>query len=104
MAVLYMLHLESSVDVEKPRREDNAVGVDRNQREALKRFAKWVPCQCERACGRQWNFVNEIGMSRGGEGRECGVLKLFERASWRNILANKEMGWLMETRKRWEAA
>jgi hypothetical protein len=48
--------------------------------------------------------VNEIGMSRGGEGRECGVLKLFERASWRNILANKEMGWLMETRKRWEAA
>ena len=105
MAVLYMLHLESSLDVAKPRREDNSVGVDRNRREALKRFAKWVPCQCERSCGREWNFVNEIGMCRGGkEGRECGVLKLFERASWRNLLANKEMAWLMETRERWEAA
>lgn len=104
MAVLYMLHIESCLDVPKPRREDKSIGVDADRREALKRFAKWVPCQCNQACGREWNFVSEIGLCRGGNGSECRVVKLFERASWRNFLAAKEMSWLQETRNRWEQA
>jgi len=104
MAVLYMLHIESCLDVPKPQLADKNVGVDFDRREALKRFAKWVPCQCDRPCGREWNFVNDIGLCRGGEERECGVAKLFEQASWLNNFADKEMRSLEETRMLWTEA
>lgn len=102
MAVFYMLHIESCLDVAKPQLANGRVGVDGDRREALKRFAKWVPCQCHQPCGREWNFVNDIGLSRGGGiGRKCAVARLFERPSWQNFLAAKEMGWLEETRGLW---
>ena len=78
MAILYMIHIESSLDVAK------MTTIDPNRREMLKRFSKWVPCQCDARCGRDWNFVNEVGLSRGGNGGEdCDLLKLFDDSKWK---------------------
>src|SRR5438034_386824 len=65
MAVLYMLHIESCFENVKPRLTDGTIGVDPDRREALKRFAKWVPCQCDEGCRKEWNFANDIGLYRG---------------------------------------
>jgi len=104
MAVLYMLHVESRPEAPKPQLANKVVGIDPLRREALKRFAKWVPCQCDRACGREWNFANEIGLQRGGNGSKCSVARLFERSEWRNWYVSKEMNWLQEMRRKWEDA
>ena len=96
MAVLYMLHIESCLDV--PRM---IIGPDR--REVLKRFAKWVPCQCDGRCGREWNFVNEVGLSRGGNTHhDCALLKLFESNSWL-VFKSDKVRKLEATRNLWEA-
>jgi hypothetical protein len=99
MAVLYMLHIESSLDVAK------MSTIDPNRREMLKRFSKWVPCQCDARCGREWNFVNEVGLSRGGNGGEdCDLLRLFVDSKWKLMFKNDKVRKLEATRNIWEAS
>ncbi|KAI8934854.1 hypothetical protein NX059_008532 [Plenodomus lindquistii] len=96
MATLYMLHIETNLQIPK------MVDVDPDRRETLKRFSKWVPCQCN--CGRQWNFVNETGLSRSGdERRECELIKLFDCSSWMLVLKGEQVRKLEATRQLWEA-
>ncbi|KAH9875045.1 hypothetical protein J1614_004533 [Plenodomus biglobosus] len=96
MAVLYMLHIEKHLEISK------MVDVDPDRRETLKRFAKWVPCQCK--CGRQWNFVNEVGLSRSGDSRrECELSKLFDCSSWMLVFRGDQVRKLEATRQLWEA-
>jgi calcium-independent phospholipase A2-gamma len=99
MATLYMLHIESCVDVSK------MVNIDRNRRELLKRFSKWVKCLCNGQCGREWNFVNDIGLSRERHRRgDCDLLKLFDvKNSWKLMFQNDRVRKLEATRKVWEA-
>jgi hypothetical protein len=98
MAVLYMLHIETQVEVSKMTR------IAPNTREILKRFNKWVPCKCEKNCDREWNFVNEIGISKGGNGREeCDVQKLFAGNMWMIGFQSDKVRKLEATRKSWEA-
>jgi calcium-independent phospholipase A2-gamma len=101
MATLYMLHIETSVlDVSK------MVAIDRIRREHLKRFSKWVKCLCDAQCGREWNFVNEVGLSRErGDGRgECELVKLFDvKNSWKLMFKSEKVRRLEATRRVWEA-
>ncbi|KAF1993615.1 phospholipase [Amniculicola lignicola CBS 123094] len=99
MATLYMLHIESCLNIPK-------IDVDKNRREILKRFSKWVECKCEGDCGRQWNFVNEIGLSRGSNGRgKCDLLDLFDnKSSWKLVFKSDKVRKLQDTRKMWEVA
>jgi calcium-independent phospholipase A2-gamma len=99
MAVLYMLHIETSLDVSRKE-------VDTGQREKLKRFSKWVPCQCRQPCGREWNFVNEIGLSRGGDDHtKCdfpGLIK--KKGHWTVAFKTDQAKRLKTTRDMWLAA
>ncbi|KAF2850938.1 hypothetical protein T440DRAFT_395935, partial [Plenodomus tracheiphilus IPT5] len=96
MATLYMLHIETNLEVSK------MVDIDPDRRETLKRFAKWVPCQCK--CGRQWNFVNETGLSRSGDKRrDCELSKLFDCSSWMLVFRGDQVRKLEATRQLWEA-
>ncbi|KAE8845923.1 hypothetical protein PTNB73_01903 [Pyrenophora teres f. teres] len=99
MAVLYMLHLETSLpDISK------MTIIEPNRREMLKRFVKWVPCQCEKKCGRQWNFVNEIGLSRGQTDDECDLVDLYNHGdSWKLVFKGAKVKRLEATRRLWEA-
>ena len=99
MATLYMLHIESCLDIPK------MVTIDQIRREILKRFSKWVPCECDRRCGRKWNFVNDIGLSRGGNGNgDCDLVKLFDtNNSWKLMFKSDKVRKLVATRKTWEA-
>lgn len=72
MAILYMLHVEIWLKCGPPK--------DIN-REALKRFDYWIPCQCKRCCGLEWNFVNLIGLHRGGDEAKCDVVKYLASGS-----------------------
>lgn len=77
--------------------------VDPDRREMLKRFAKWVPCQCD--CGRDWNFVNEVGLSRGGDNRrDCDMIKLFETGSWMMVFKTSKVRKLQAMRDLWDDA
>ncbi|KAI4695276.1 uncharacterized protein J4E84_001901 [Alternaria hordeiaustralica] len=99
MAILYMLHVESSLDLTK------MTNIDPNRREMLKRFSKWVPCKCDARCGREWNFVNEVGLSRGGNGGdECDLLQLFDDSKWKLVFKSDKVRKLDATRKAWEAS
>jgi calcium-independent phospholipase A2-gamma len=99
MAILYMLHVESSLEMAK------MTNIDPNRREMLKRFSKWVPCKCDARCGREWNFVNEVGLSRGGNGGdECDLLKLFDDSKWKLVFKSDKVRKLEATRKVWEAS
>jgi hypothetical protein len=98
MAVLYMLHIESTLDIAK------MTSIDPNRREMLKRFSKWVPCKCDACCGREWNFVNEVGLSRGGnDDVECELLRLFKDNKWKLVFKGDKVRKLEATRKVWEA-
>jgi hypothetical protein len=110
MAVLYMLHVESKLALEKPRDNIGAVGVDAVKRELLKRFTNWVTCQCDAngRCGREWNFANEVGLSRktrqsSGGGLECKVLELFDGRKWKASLGEKYVRCLENMREKWQA-
>lgn len=98
MAVLYMLHIETRLELSK--RE-----VDIEEREKLKRFAKWVPCQCRQHCGREWNFVNEIGLSRGGDNDvKCDFPRLMEnKKHWTVTFKTDQVKRLKATRDVWLA-
>lgn len=95
MATLYMLHVESSKQNGKP---------PDLKRESLKRFDKWVPCQCTKKCGKEWNFINLNGLSRGGRrDLQCGI----ERFMTLNIVLQsfnrKELEGLEKMRAEWDA-
>lgn len=98
MAVLYMLHIETILELSRKE-------VDADQREKLKRFDKWVPCQCRQLCCRQWNFVNEIGLSKGGDdGIKCdfpGLIK--KREHWTIAFKTDQTKRLKATRDMWLA-
>ncbi|USP81106.1 hypothetical protein yc1106_08380 [Curvularia clavata] len=98
MAVLYMLHIETKLEL-------SAKKVDNDEREKLKRFAKWVPCQCRQLCNREWNFVNEIGLSRGGdENIKCDFPGLIEnRNHWTVAFKADQVKRLKATREKWLA-
>lgn len=97
LATLYMLHIESRLSVPDMR-------VDSERREALKRFAKWVPCQCDENCEREWNFANDLGLWRGDRSRVCKVARLFEQNTWQSFLGKRYLDRLEETRRLWQAS
>lgn len=105
MAVLYMLHIEKYLEDERPLDESKEVGVDNDRREALKRFNKWVPCQCSRSCGTEWNFANDIGLQRGDSTKKlCGVAEFLRRGTLRNLFASQDGEALKSMRDKWGTA
>jgi len=96
MATLYMLHIETAVTTFEPPK------VDMDQRELLKRFAKWVPCRCKKNCGREWNFITGTGLSRGGSAEQkCGVIKYLQSGSIGNLFSGKDREALLLMREDW---
>jgi calcium-independent phospholipase A2-gamma len=110
MSVIYMLHLETRLPKYKhnpPKRADGSEGIDEKRREALKRFAKWVPCLCRYECGNEWNFVNEVGLRRPRENeKKCGVQKVLGRGTriYLNLLEGKNLEAVERTRAIWDRA
>ena len=101
MAVLYMLHIETFLPNERPQDLD---GPSEDRREALKRFDRWVQCKCKKRCGREWNFANDVGLARGGNG-QCDVLKYLGRGnSMLNLFAQNVEQVLESMRTEWKAA
>lgn len=100
MATLYMLHIESFIDDSRPVDLDH---VDGPRRRSLKRFDRWIPCECKRACGKEWCFVNDVGLSRGGGvTSKCDVKRYFERSGATNALWAKNDGKIVEKmREKW---
>ncbi len=96
MAVLYMLHMETALP------PFDAPIVDMDQRELLKRFAKWVPCKCAKNCGKEWNFINGTGLSRGGSAEQkCGVVSYLKSGSIGNLFSKKDREALLLMRQNW---
>lgn len=80
MAILYMLHVEKYLD-ETPKDAHGGVGIKPDRRRSLKRFDKWVPCCCQLACGRKWNFANDIGLVQGNSlNQPCQVARWIEKS------------------------
>lgn len=87
---------------ERPIMENRANSVDRSRREVLKRFAKWVPCKCSGSCGKNSNFVNDVGIgSTEGNDRKCRIVKLVNGNSARNWMAAKDVKALEDMRRDW---
>lgn len=102
-----MLHIETSAHTrhERPVLENGQMGVDLKRREILKRFAKWVPCQCSGNCGKEWNFVNDVGLSRGGNDEKCRVHKLLQGHMAKVVMASKSrLKELEDTKRIWYEA
>ncbi|KAI7270227.1 general substrate transporter [Hortaea werneckii] len=100
MAVLYMLHAECICNLRPP---EDLGGATEDRREALKRFDHWVPCQCKRRCGREWNFVNDLGLSRAGEpGKECDMEAYTKRSAKRNVFAKADETIFATMRNTWK--
>ncbi|RYP72543.1 hypothetical protein DL769_004433 [Monosporascus sp. CRB-8-3] len=78
MATLYMLHLESYRPYLQPLNDEREVGVSRQRRPLLKGFGNWVGCRCKAECAVQWNFVNDIGLHRGGKPTSCILVKFID--------------------------
>ncbi|KAL8807219.1 MAG: hypothetical protein Q9200_004761 [Gallowayella weberi] len=57
LAILYMLHLEQFSTKKQNTITDERFNI-------LTRFDLWIGCRCSQTCGKQWNFVNRIGMYR----------------------------------------
>jgi len=106
MAAVYMLHVETTIGKEdRPKMSNGSEGVDMVRREVLKRFTKWVQCQCKHECGKEWNFVNEVGLCRPETSDNiCGLVKFLKRGSFMNALRPKELKAFEATKKAWEAA
>jgi len=82
--------------------ENGDKGVERNRREILKRFAKWVPCKCSGGCGKTWNFVNDLGMCNAeGSNEKCRIIKLMSRSSAMNLMAAKDVKVLEDMKRDW---
>lgn len=110
MSTIYMLHVETTIrKYEVPHKEDGSEGIDDKRREALKRFAKWVQCQCKYECGNEWNFVNEVGLRRPKDnGRKCGVGRILDRGVGKgmvwNLFEGKNLDAVEKSRKIWNMA
>ncbi|KAG4422097.1 hypothetical protein IFR04_004724 [Cadophora malorum] len=101
MAVLYMLHVEHSFSSMKPKLPDGEIGVDKDRREALKRFAKWVPCKCQELCGNEWNFANDVGLPRGND-EKCKIVTFLAQGVLQNLFKSKELAWLNVMHESWK--
>ncbi|GAB1743962.1 hypothetical protein NU219Hw_g1005t2 [Hortaea werneckii] len=103
LAVLYMLHAECICNLRPPEDLDGG-GATEDRREALKRFDHWTPCQCKRRCGREWNFVNDLGLSRGGgdPGQECDMEGYVKRSARRNVFAKADETIFAKMRETWK--
>ena len=101
MAVLYMLHVEHSFSSMKPKLPDGEIGVDKDRREALKRFAKWVPCKCQELCGNEWNFANDVGLPRGND-EKCKIVTFLAQGVLQNLFKSKELAWLNAMHESWK--
>jgi calcium-independent phospholipase A2-gamma len=95
-----MLHVEACFKSVKPRLDDGEIGVDVSRREALKRFTKWVPCICQVSCKNEWNFANDIGLSRGGH-VGCKIEKLLGQGALPNLFKSKELNLLEALHRSW---
>jgi hypothetical protein len=80
LAITFMLHVE--------RFHPKAQGhwpIDDQQQANIDRFDTWVACGCSPACPRQWNFANNIGLSRttneAVEREECGLFRVQDMRS-----------------------
>ncbi|KAL8858705.1 MAG: hypothetical protein Q9178_004793 [Gyalolechia marmorata] len=63
LAILYMLHLEQSLKLKNSSGDVKAQDTISDKRlNILTRFDLWIGCQCSPSCGKEWNFVNRIGM------------------------------------------
>lgn len=105
MATLYMLHIERFLSGERPQDANKTAGaVDLQRRELLKRYGNWVQCQCNRSCGLEWNFANDVGLHRGDHGKQgCAILELFWKTSLETLFTSREKnGFLDKTRLLWE--
>ncbi|KAK5692224.1 hypothetical protein LTR17_025465 [Elasticomyces elasticus] len=102
MAVLYMLHLERFWPEQHPGAL-NLPGDDR--RETLKRYNRWIPCQCKSECCKEWNFANDIGLCKGGTtAKICDVERYLDSTSvltaW---FSNTTRTTLSSMKKEWAA-
>ncbi|KAK3353880.1 hypothetical protein B0T25DRAFT_545569 [Lasiosphaeria hispida] len=89
MATLYMLHLERFRPHLRPLDEEREVGVSRARRPLLKGFGHWVPCGCgARGCAVEWNFVNDVGLHRGGRPASCVLAKFVGRGGRLGFLSS----------------
>ena len=102
MAVLYQLHVETFLHHGALFDDPRMVSIDTNRREALKRYENWVPCQCTRQCGKQWNFVNDIGLCKGSDSA-CDVEEFLQRKLGRSLFGNGIDKVLVEMRKSWKS-
>ncbi|MCJ1359494.1 MAG: hypothetical protein MMC33_009496 [Icmadophila ericetorum] len=113
LAVLYMLHIETTLENKLPVDENGVKGrVKEARRELLKRFGNWVRCKCggsakdgTEGCTVDWCFANDIGLWRGGEiaKKGCACVKLQDKTSRVQMLfAGKAAKQLAETRGLWE--
>jgi calcium-independent phospholipase A2-gamma len=76
--------------------------IDMDEREMLMRFAKWVPCRCNEKCGKEWNFINDVGLFRGGSAdQKCGVEKYLQKGSLWNLLSGTTRKSLIQMREHW---
>ncbi|WPH02326.1 Hypothetical protein R9X50_00518900 [Acrodontium crateriforme] len=98
MAILHMLHMERFDPDQQP---TDLYNIEGDRREALKRFDRWVPCECKKKCGRQWNFANDIGFSKGGESRKCAVENYLRGNDFRNAFATKDRAMLEAMHEKW---
>ena len=104
MATLYMLHIERFLPQEKPKDDEQLEGrVSTDRRELLKRFGNWVPCECSRRCGCEWNFANDVGVHRGGNKRKCDLIKVLGEPSLKDLsIRDNEIERMKGTKKAWE--
>lgn len=80
LAILYMLHIENFCS-DRPRGDKDQLGeVKAQRREILKRYDKWVYCNCRTDCPNEWNFADDVGMyrSRAKNGGKCKVVQVVE--------------------------
>lgn len=103
MATLYMLHVELSFRSLRPKMENGEEGIDNHRRDALKRFAKWVPCNCQPSCSNEWNFANDIGLARGGASK-CKIDRYLRQGALPTMLKTKEVQDLKAMYESWKDA
>ncbi|KLU90407.1 hypothetical protein MAPG_10261 [Magnaporthiopsis poae ATCC 64411] len=102
MAALYMLHLERYRRHLRPLDDEKQIGVSRSRRSQLKGFGTWVGCRCSAKCAVLWNFVNDVGLHRGGKPKSCVLAKLIDRGKVGFFSSGrKEEAVLEDTQKDW---
>ena len=112
LAVLYMLHLETSTNEMPPKHKDNTRNISTRRIQILRRFGVWIACACSRDCDRYWNFANYIGMFRGqgicktemGQPEEESLLRDRSNATMKRLKAHPSSDAhqaFLRTKKKW---